>query len=61
MPELHLCIYCKKPIYTEAQQYVITNKEDAIDSFSGNLDSDRAKYAHVQCYQKDPESDKGTC
>ena len=45
MPEVPLCIYCRKPIDKEAEEYVVTNK-DAV-----RYDSEY-QYAHVECQRK---------
>jgi hypothetical protein len=47
MPELNLCIHCNKPIYPEAQQFVVTNKTASEASW---------QYAHVECHEQKTSS-----
>ncbi len=45
MPEVPLCIHCKKPIDKETEDYVVTNKDEA------RYES-QWLYAHVECQRR---------
>ena len=54
MPEIPLCIYCRKSISLEFDDYVIPNKADTPER-------DDWEYAHLECHNKamETEEDKG--
>ena len=45
MPELPLCVHCRKPVWLERDDYVITNKDKV--KFENQY-----VYAHAQCQQE---------
>lgn len=43
MPEIPVCIHCRKPVNQKTQDYVVTNKEEYEEKW---------KYAHAQCQEE---------
>jgi hypothetical protein len=54
MPEIPLCIYCRKSVDLDVQDYVITNKNETDDRREW-------EYAHLNCHDEAMETkeDKG--
>lgn len=46
MPELPICIYCRKPVHQDDEDYVVPNKEEEPYRESA------WKYAHAKCYKE---------
>ena len=47
MPEVPICIHCRKPIRTDKDEYVVTNKDQV------QYDN-QWLYAHAACQEKRP-------
>ena len=47
MPEVPMCIHCKKPIDTQAEEYVVINKDQ-------EWKQENWQYAHVECQKANP-------
>ena len=45
MPESPICVYCREPIDTQTENYVIPNKESAPSEAEW-------EYVHLDCYSK---------
>jgi hypothetical protein len=56
MPELELCVYCKKPIYPE--DYFVPVKQDAQNSITFGAPMVHEPHAHAKCHEQMVALDK---